>query len=442
MACGRLERTQTREGLLVNINDMILVSVDDHLCEPPQMFDEHLPAKWRDQAPKAIHTPEGNDVWTFNGTVIPNVGLNAVAGRPKEEYGVEPTSFDEMRPGCYDVHERIKDMNAGGVLGSMCFPSFPGFAGRLFAAHPDKEFAADLIRAYNDWHILEWCNAYPGRFIPMALPMIWSAEETAAEVRRVAAMGCHSMTFTENPVPLGQPSYHTGYWDPLFEALVDCTTVLSIHLGSSGQLVVTAPEAPMDVMIQMQPMNVSTAAADLLWSDIPRRYPDVRIALSEGGSGWVPYFMDRADRTYNMHHLWTGQDFGDLMPSEVFKRNFLTCFITDPVGIKLRHEIGINNLSWEMDYPHSDSNWPTGPEELMAAFDGVDDSDIDRITHLNAMQWYSFDPFSTIPREQCTVGALRAQAVGHDIVIRSYDTGRYETKSRNLTQFAASPGNR
>ena len=426
----------------MNINDMILVSVDDHLCEPPQMFDEHLPAKWRDQAPKAIHTPEGNDVWTFNGTVIPNVGLNAVAGRPKEEYGVEPTSFDEMRPGCYDVHERIKDMNAGGVLGSMCFPSFPGFAGRLFAAHPDKEFAADLIRAYNDWHILEWCNAYPGRFIPMALPMIWSAEETAAEVRRVAAMGCHSMTFTENPVPLGQPSYHTGYWDPLFEALVDCTTVLSIHLGSSGQLVVTAPEAPMDVMIQMQPMNVSTAAADLLWSDIPRRYPDVRIALSEGGSGWVPYFMDRADRTYNMHHLWTGQDFGDLMPSEVFKRNFLTCFITDPVGIKLRHEIGINNLSWEMDYPHSDSNWPTGPEELMAAFDGVDDSDIDRITHLNAMQWYSFDPFSTIPREQCTVGALRAQAVGHDIAIRSYDTGRYETKSRNLTQFAASPGNR
>jgi predicted TIM-barrel fold metal-dependent hydrolase len=427
----------------MEVNDMILVSVDDHLCEPPHMFDEHLLAKWQDQAPKHVRTPEGNDVWTFNGAVIPNVGLNAVAGRPKEEYGVEPTSFEEMRPGCYDVHERIKDMNAGGVLGSMCFPSFPGFAGRLFATHPDKEFAAALIRAYNDWHIHEWAGAYPGRFIPMALPMIWSAEECAAEVRRVAELGCHSMTFTENPVPLGQPSYHTGYWDPLFEALVECDTVLSIHLGSSGQLVVTAPDAPMDVMIQMQPMNVSTAAADLLWSTIPRRYPSLKIALSEGGSGWIPYFMDRADKTYSMHHLWTGQDFGDMLPSEVFRRNFLSCFITDPVGIKLRHEIGINNLCWEMDYPHSDSNWPTGPEELLEACADANDDDINRITHLNAMQWYSFEPFSSIPREQCTVGALRAQAAGHDISIRSYDTGRHQgEKMRNLVQFAASTPNK
>ena len=104
----------------------------------------------------------------------------------------------------------------------------------------------------------------------MALPMIWSAEECAAEVRRVAELGCHSMTFTENPVPLGQPSFHDEYWNPFWEALVDCETVLSIHLGSSGQLVITAPDAPMDVMIQMQPMNVSTAASDLLWSTVPR----------------------------------------------------------------------------------------------------------------------------------------------------------------------------
>ena len=244
----------------MDMNDMILVSVDDHLCEPPDMFDAHLPAKWRDEAPRILHTDKGDDVWTFNGSIIPNIGLNAVAGRPKEEYGIEPTSFDEIRPGCYNVHERVKDMSAGGVLGSMCFPSFPGFAGRLFAAHPDKAFAADLIRAYNDWHIGEWCGSYPGRFIPMALPMIWSVEECAAEVRRVAELGCHSMTFTENPVPLGEPSFHDTYWDPLWEALVDCDTVLAIHLGSSGQLVVSAPDAPMDVMIHMQPMNTSIAA--------------------------------------------------------------------------------------------------------------------------------------------------------------------------------------
>jgi len=419
----------------MDMDDMVLVSVDDHLCEPPDMFDGHLPSKWRDEAPRVLHTDDGNDVWTFNGAVIPNVGLNAVAGRPKEEYGIEPTAFDEMRPGCFDVHERIRDMDAGGILGSMCFPSFPGFAGRLFATHPDKAFAADLIRAYNDWHIHEWAGAYPDRFIPMALPMIWSPEECAAEVRRVAELGCHSMTFTENPVPLGEPSFHTDHWDPLWEALVDCDTVLSIHLGSSGQLVFTAPEAPMDVMIQMQPMNISTAASDLLWSTVPRRHPDLRIALSEGGAGWVPYFMDRADKTYEMHHLWTGQDFGDLLPSDVFRRNFLTCFIRDPVGVALRHEIGIGNLCWEMDYPHSDSSWPESPEDLAQVFVGVSDEDIDRITHLNAMDWYSFDPFANRDRSECTVGALRAAAGDHDVSIQSLDKGRHGEKNVSLSDF-------
>ena len=125
----------------MRVDDMILVSVDDHLVEPPDVFAGRLPAAYRDQAPRVVRRPDGSDVWEFNGSVIPNIGLNAVAGRPKEEYGIEPTAFDEMRPGCFDVHERIKDMDAGGVLGSMCFPSFPGFSGRLFAAAEDKDLA-------------------------------------------------------------------------------------------------------------------------------------------------------------------------------------------------------------------------------------------------------------------------------------------------------------
>ena len=316
----------------MNANDMILISVDDHLVEPPDMFDGRMPARFADQAPRVVRKPDGSDVWVFNGTEIPNIGLNAVAGRPKEEYGVEPTAFNEMRPGCYDIHERIKDMSAGGVLASMCFPSFPGFSGRLFAAADDKDLALATVQAYNDWHIEYWCGAYPGRFIPMALPVLWDADLAAAEVRRVAAKGVHSITFTENPATLGYPSFHESYWDPLWKALVDENVVLSIHLGSSGKLAMTAPDAPVDVMITLQPMNICQAAADLVWSRIPKQFPDIKIALSEGGTGWIPYFLDRLDRTYEMHHLWTGQDFGDKLPSDVFREHFLTCFIADPVG--------------------------------------------------------------------------------------------------------------
>src|SRR4051812_30235548 len=111
-------------------DDLILISVDDHLVEPPHMFEGRLPAKYADVAPRVERRDDGSDVWTFNSAVIPNVGLNAVAVRPKSEYGVDPTAFDEMRAGCFDIHEGVKDMNAGGVLSSMCFPSFPGFAGR------------------------------------------------------------------------------------------------------------------------------------------------------------------------------------------------------------------------------------------------------------------------------------------------------------------------
>ena len=145
------------------------------------MFDEHMPAKFKSQAPRVERREDGSDVWIFNGAVIPNIGLNAVAGRPKEEYGVEPTAFDEMRPGCYDIDERIKDMNAGGVLASMNFPSFPGFSARLFAAAEDKDLAlADGPRRTTTGTSTSGAGTYPGRFIPMALPVLWDPELAAA----------------------------------------------------------------------------------------------------------------------------------------------------------------------------------------------------------------------------------------------------------------------
>ena len=411
----------------MDVDDMIFISVDDHVVEPPHMFEGRVPATYAAAAPRVERTPSGNDVWVFEGQHIPNIGLNAVAGRPKEEYGVDPTSFEEMRPGCFDVDERVKDMSAGGVLACMCFPSFPSFSGRLFMGCADKDMALAMVQAYNDWHIEEWCGSYPGRFIPMALPVLWDPELSAAEIRRVAAKGCHSLTFTENPATLGLPSFHDPYWDPMWRALVDEGTILNVHLGSSGKLAVTAPDAPIDVMITLQPMNICMAAADLVWSRVFKEFPGLKVALSEGGTGWIPYFLDRLDRTYDMHHRWTGQDFGDRMPSDVFRDHILTCFIADPVGLALRHEIGVDNICWEQDYPHSDSSWPRAPEELvaMAARYAVPGDDLARMTHLNAMRWYRFDPFAHRPEKDCTVGALRAEVAGHDVSVRSMDHGRH-----------------
>ena len=152
--------------------DLILVSVDDHVIEPPGMFDGRLPARYQDLAPPLVHREDGTDFWHYAGSEIPNVGLNAVVGRPPDEYGIEPSSLAEMRPGCYDVHERVRDMSANGVLGSMCFPSFPQFCGQLFArrAATDADEALAMIRAYNDWHVDGWCGAEPGPIHPAVPP--------------------------------------------------------------------------------------------------------------------------------------------------------------------------------------------------------------------------------------------------------------------------------
>jgi predicted TIM-barrel fold metal-dependent hydrolase len=401
----------------MQLDDMIIVSVDDHVVEPPDLFERHLPEGYAELAPRVVRKDDGTDVWSFQGMEVPNIGLNAVAGRTPDEYGIDPTSFDEIREGCFDLEKRILDMNANGLLGSLCFPSLPGFAGRLFLALEDKDDALVLVQAYNDWHIDEWCGTYPGRFIPLAIPAIWDPEVLAAEVRRVAKKGCHAITFPENPEPIGLPSLHSDYWDPFWKACSDEGTTVCMHIGSSSKLVITAQDAPVDVMIVLQPMNIVQCAADLIHSPVFKKFPEITVALSEGGIGWIPYFLERLDHSYRVHKAWTGADFGSKPPSEVFLEHVVLCFISDPVGLELaRDHIGVDRITVEIDYPHSDTTWPRSPEQLHGEFDRakLTDAEINAITYENAMRFFRYDPFVHVPKEDATVGALRAAAIGVD----------------------------
>ena len=317
----------------MDIDELILVSVDDHLVEPPTLFDAHIPDRYRDRAPKIVHTDIGDDVWMFDGEAVPYMGLNAVAGRPREEYGIEPMSYDEMRRGCWDVHERVKDMNAGGVLSSLNFPSFPGFAGRLFAAAADKDLALAVVQAYNDWHIDEWCGAYPDRFIPMALPVLWDPELAAAEVRRTAAKGCHSLTFTENPALLDYPSFHSDAWDPLWAAVlrdrdgrVDPPRLRRQARADVGRRAGRRDDdAAADGRVPVRrrhhvvedPAEVPAASG----SRSPRAARGGSRTSSSGSTAPTTSTTSGPARTS-----------ASKLPSEMFREHFLTCFIDDPVG--------------------------------------------------------------------------------------------------------------
>jgi predicted TIM-barrel fold metal-dependent hydrolase len=394
----------------MQLEDLILVSVDDHVVEPPSMFDNHLPAKWKEHAPKSVKRPDGTDVWVYEGSEIPNIGLNAVAGRPPEEYNVDPTKYEEIRAGCYDIDERVNDMDRNGVLGSMCFPSFVQFCGQLFSRSKDLDTGLAMVKAYNDWHIDEWCGTHPGRFIPLSIPPIWDPQLMADEVRRVAKKGCHAVTFSEDPGALGWPNIFGDNWDPFFAACEDEGTVICLHIGSSSTMLGLKEGAPFDVLITMTPLNAMSAATDLLWSRVLRKFPNLQFALSEGSIGWLPYWLERIDYVYQQHRFWTHQEFGDQLPSQVARDHFTFCYISDKAGVEARHSIGVDNITWECDYPHSDSTWPNSPEAVTKQLGDVPDDEVNKITHENAMRIFRYDPFALRPREQCTVGALRAQA--------------------------------
>ncbi|HEY7106717.1 MAG TPA: amidohydrolase family protein [Acidimicrobiia bacterium] len=407
----------------MQVEDMILVSVDDHVVEPPSLhefFRDHLPEKFKDRAPKVIRRDNGTDAWLIEGQEIATFGLNAVMGRVPEEWGYDPASFDQVRPGTYDVHERVRDMDANGVLAGLNFPSWPGNGGQFFTQSDDEEFVAAMIRAYNDWHIDAWCGAYPGRFIPLAISGFKLGPEwMAGEIRRVAEKGCHAVSWHSEPFRFGMPDYHGDEWDPALAATQECNSVVVFHFGGMLQRM---PRSPFDVIPHSMPFQTAIFASELLWSPMMVKFPELKFALAEGAIGWYPYWLEKADFVYQHHHRWTGADFGGQLPSEVFRDRVLVCFIDDEVGLEMRHRIGIKNLSWECDYPHSDSTWPQAPEVLMKSFEavGVPDDEIDLISWKNACDFYQFDPLAHRTRDECTVGALRAHAADVDTTPRRY----------------------
>ena len=190
-----------------------------------------------------------------------------------------------------------------------------------------------------------------------------------AEIRRVAAKGCRAVTMPELPHLEGLPSYHDDdYWGPVFRALSEEDVVMCLHIGRASARSAWRPNAPIDNLIILATQVSAMCAQDLLWGPAMRNYPDLKVAFSEGGIGWIPFYLDRCDRHYT-NQQWLRRDFGDKLPSDVFREHSLACYVTDPTSLKLRHDIGIDIIAWECDYPHSDCIWPDAPELVLAELD-------------------------------------------------------------------------
>ena len=334
-----------------------VISVDDHVVEPADMFEGRVPAKLADRAPRIVETEDGHQVWEFDGGRFSQVGMNAVAGRRPETVKLEPFRFEQMRPGCYDVDARVRDMDINGVWASLNFPSMiTGFCGRVFFGASDPEIGIACIRAWNDWLFEEWYSAYPERIMPLGIAYLADPQVAADEIRRNAARGFTAVSMPERPHLVGLPSlWDRTHWDPIIDSCVHTDTVISLHVGSAGGLV-QPPGAPaLQLGATLFGQQSLHACAEWLWSAYPAERPALKIAMSEGGIGWVAMLLDRLDNMIDRSGYGLGWD---VRPSEVVQRNFWFCTIDDPATIDTRHRIGVENVMVEVDYPHGDSTWP------------------------------------------------------------------------------------
>ena len=382
-----------------------LISVDDHVLEPPTVWLDRVSVKDRDRAPH-IEREGASEFWVYEGKRVPTTGLAAVAGKSKEEFSPEPVTYEEMRPGCYDPVERAKDMDRAGILASLCFPSVTRFCGQIFHEAKDHEFALVCLRAYNDWMIDEWCAAVPGRYIPLTLIPLWDPHLAVVEMERCATKGSTTFAFTENAAPLGLPTIfdRDRYWDPVFAAASDLEMVASIHVGSSSTVHRIAPDSHFIADESWGSVRTSAALLAFLFSGVFQRFGTFKIALSEGGIGWIPYFLERAEQVLDKQRHWvkrglpyrdhsgTDIDLDDLDLRALFRDHVFGCFIDDAHGIANIEQIGVDNVMCETDYPHSDSTWPDSISIVKGQIQNLAPDVQYKVLRGNAERLYRFTP--------------------------------------------------
>ena len=399
-----------------------IISVDDHIVEPPNLWSDRLPAKYRDRGPRVERhygyldwdtggknefvdddrreSPKSRwcDHWVYDDLRWPVAAGYAALGPTKGLEAMTPISYDEMLPGAHDQTARLADMDLNHVEASLCFPTVPRFCGQTFLEREDKDLALLCVRAYNDWMIEDWCGgAGAGRLIPLTLVPLWDAEMAAQEVRRCADKGSHAIAFSEIPPYLGLPSIHSGYWDPMFAACEETETVVNMHIGSSSKLTTTSADAPIAVWCALTAQNAQSAFVDWLTSGKLAQFSSLRIAFSEGQVGWIPFMAERLDS------IWDRYDMYDMKmreriperPSSYIKDRVFGCVFDDEFGLLNRDAVGMSQIMFEVDYPHADSAWPHSREkaEKLVAAAGMSEYETWQFVRGNAIKCYDLHQF-------------------------------------------------
>ncbi len=392
----------------------LMISVDDHVMEPKDLWQQQLPPSLRPRGPRVVQEkvrlqfegghygfhrddPEGQlcDLWLFEDTAVPTGLLHGPAGIPREEQRNVATTYEQLRPGTYEQTARLADMDLNHVEAALNYPNiFPRFCGQGFLERDDKDLALECLRIYNDWMIDDWGGgAARGRLIPLTLLPLWDVNLAAEEVRRCAAKGSYAVSFSENPHKLGLPSMYSGEWDVVWQACEETGTTVSMHIGSSSSMPSTSPDAPLATSMSLYAQNAEGSLVDWVFSGTLQRFTDLKIAYAESQVGWMPFQMERMDSVFREGRGGVGG--AGPLPSEIVRGRVYGCIFDDLVGLSQRDAIGVDQILFETDYPHSDGTFPHSRKvaHSMFAAVGMDAQDCYKVLRGNAISAYGLERF-------------------------------------------------
>ena len=315
----------------------------------------------------------------------PLTRLDTAVGYSRDEIKLEVITYEQMRPGSFSVPERLADMDVNHVQSALCFPTFPRSAARPSPRPRTANWGCSVCgRTTTGWSRSGAARS-GGRLIPLTLIPLWDAELAAAEVRRNAARGVRAVAFSEIPRTSACPPSTRTNGTPSCRVRRD-RDGLAMHIGSS-RMPSTSADAPPAVGSTITFANCCFSMVDWLMSGKFERFPNLRIMYAEGQIGWIPYILERADVVWEENRGWGGvADKVHRPPSELFAEHVYGCFFDDAFGLRNLDAIGVGNVLYETDYPHSDSTWPKSREVGEAQMGHLAPDVVDRIVRGNAIE--------------------------------------------------------
>jgi predicted TIM-barrel fold metal-dependent hydrolase len=373
--------------------DLQLISSDSHVSEPPDLWVERIDTKYRDRAPRVVLNPEGQEgaYLIYEGYPPHNLAIGLGAGRTPEELAafLKTGTYADARPGGWDPAQRLPDMELDGVEAEVLYTTL-GF--RLFWLK-DAGLQRACFRVYNDW-LAAYCSYAPKRLKGLALISLYDPKEGAQELERCAKLGLKGAMIWCSP-PADQP-YSLEIYDPFWAAAQDLDMPVSLHAITGMERIPWEYGAEKRAMRStVTPHEIEKSFSILILSGVLERFPRLKIVSAENNCGWLPYYLQRMDRGFARFGPsgtvtpWPTKL--TLKPSEYFRRQMYCTFIDDSFGVASRHWIGVDNVMWSSDYPHTASTWPHSRDIIARDFKDVSEVEKRKIVRENVAQLYGFD---------------------------------------------------